>query len=148
MMKKIIILIALLGFSSKLFAYCDGGYPNITVADEIKEANFVAIGKVTSRKIVVDPIEDPEGYEAELFQVEIENVLYGTPPEYVVKGYLTLYNVNTSSRFNMDVGESYIMFVSEYWDGFYINSCGNSGTVIKSKEVIKTIQKIVGDKNA
>lgn len=147
-MRKIIILIALLGFSSQLFAYCDGGYPNVTVADEIKKTNFIAIGKATSRKIVVDPIEDPEGYEAELFQVEIEKVLYGNPSGYVVKGYLTLYNANTSSRFNMDIGESYLMFVSDYLDGFFINSCGNSGTVTESKEIIKTIQKIVGDKHA
>lgn len=147
-MRKIIILIAFLGFSSQLFAYCDGGYPNVTVADEIKKTNFIAIGKVISRKIVVDPIEDPEGYEAELFHVEIENVLYGNPPGYVVKGYLALYNENTSSRFNMDVGESYLMFVSESFDGFYIDSCGNSGTVTKSKEIIKSIQKIVGDKHA
>lgn len=148
MMRNIIIQITLLGFSSQLFAYCDGGYPNVTVVDEIKKANFVAIGKVTSRKIVVDPTEDPEGYEAELFQVEIGKVLYGTPPGYMVKGYLTLHSINTSSRFNMDVGESYLMFVSESSDGFYINSCGNSGAVIKSKEIIKTIQKIVGDKQA
>lgn len=147
-MRKIIIFIVLLGFSSQLFAYCDGGYPNVTVADEIKETNFIVIGKVTSRKIIVDPIEDPEGYEAELFQVKVESVLYGTPPEYVIKGYLTLHNANTSSRFNMDIGESYLMFVSDYMDGFFINSCGNSGTVTERKEIIKTIQKIVGDKHA
>jgi hypothetical protein len=146
-MRNILISIALLSFSNQLCAWCPK-YPNVTVAEEIKGADFIVTGKVISRKIIVNPIEDPEGYDAELFQVQVEQTLYGKPPNYVLKEYLSLYNVNDSGRFPMVVGEKYLMFVSTGSDGFYIDSCGNSGTLTESKEIIKVIQKIIGGKHA
>lgn len=140
---KILMVIGLLLYSTQLFAYCEGGYPNISVSDEIKKCEFIVIGTVVSRHIVVDPVEDPEGYEAEIFHVEVENILSGNPKDYLIKPYLSLYNYNASSRFPMTVGEKYILFVYSGNDGFWINSCGNSDTYNEAKETINEIKKII-----
>ncbi len=148
-MKTIIIaLIALLIYSAPLHAYCEGGkYQNISVSEEIKKCDFIIIGTVVSRKIVVDPVEDPIGYEAEIFDVEVESILYGTPKEKLTKPSLSVYNENTSARYPMIVGEKYLLFV--YLDnvGFWINSCGNSTLYKKSEEPIAEIKRNIGQNN-
>jgi hypothetical protein len=140
---KILMVMALLLYSEQLYAYCEGGYPNVSVSDEIKKCEFIVIGTVVSRYIVVDPIENPEGYEAEIFHIEIESILNGTPKDNLIKPYLSLYNFNASSRFPMTVGEKYILFVYAGNDGFWINSCGNSDTYNSGKEIINEIKKIL-----
>jgi hypothetical protein len=71
--------IILIFISATAFAWCEN-YPDISIADEMKKSDFVVIGTVTTRLIVVDPIEDPEGYEAEIFKFRIEEVLSGLKP--------------------------------------------------------------------
>lgn len=122
-----------------LLAYCEGGkYPNITVAEELQESQLVVIGEVTSRMIVVDPIEDPEGYEAEIFKFKIEETLVGPS-----KKEISLYNVNTSARFPMDVGMKYFIFVRKDDDGYWVNSCGNSDEYDKSAKIILEVKKLL-----
>ena len=147
-LKIIILLVMVLVYSGQLYAYCDGGmYPNISIAEEIEKSEFVVIGMVVSRHIVVDPVEDPEGYEAEIFRIRIETVLKGEPRPPLIKPYLSVYNVNTSARFPMDVGKKYILFVYLGRDGFWVNSCGNSTTYREGADTIKTVARIVGGKN-
>lgn len=140
-MNKILAAIFISLISNSVYAYCDGGYPNISVAEELKESEFVLIGSTISRKILVDPIEDPKGYEAEIFQVKVERVVSGKPKEYVTKEYLTLYNYNASSRFLMEIGKKYFLFVSEGADGYWINSCGNSSEIEPSQNAVELIKK-------
>lgn len=143
-----LLFIGMLLFARQTHAYCDGGkYPNIAVPDEIKVSQFVVIGTVIARKIVVDPIEDPEGYEAEIFHVKVKQVLYGHPKQGALKPYLAIYNANTSARFLMDMGEKYLLFVSEGADGFFINHCGNSGEVTESKSTMAAIEKFKKRRN-
>jgi hypothetical protein len=146
-MRKMLLASILMCISSQLFAYCEGGYPNISLANEIAKADFIIIGKVTSRRIVVDPKEDPQGYEAELFQIKVNSILNGNPKQNIIKPYLTVYNNNDSSRFVMDVGETYLLFVYDGMDGRWVNSCGNSDTYKESAEKINTIKKLVGAKH-
>jgi hypothetical protein len=140
---KILMVMVLLLYSRQLYAYCEGGYPNISVSDEIKKCEFIVIGTVVSRYIVVDPIEDPEGYEAEIFHIEIESILNGTPKDKLIKPYMSVYNDNDSGRFPMHVGEKYLLFVYSDRDGLWINSCGNSATYNRGRETINEIKKIL-----
>jgi len=142
------MIATLLLYSTQLYAYCEGGkYPNISVSKEIKECEFIVIGKVVSRHIVVDPIEDPEGYEAEIFHIEVESILNGHPQDSMIKPYLAVYNGNDSGRFIMHVGEKYLLFVYSGNDGFWINSCGNSDTYTRGKETINEIKKLLIQKS-
>jgi hypothetical protein len=143
-MRRIILGAILLGLSGGAGAYCEGGrYPNITIAEELKESDFVIVGRLESRMLVVDPVEDPQGYEAVLYKVKIEQVLHGQPPEYATKMYLTIVNENSSARFPIyekDIGKEYLMFVYSGPDGYWVNSCGNSDELSKSKEKIDQIK--------
>jgi hypothetical protein len=141
-MNKTLAAIFISIISNSVYAYCDGGYPNISVAEELKKSEFVIIGSTSSRKILVDPIENPQGYEAEIFQVKVERVLSGKPKEYVTKEYLTIYNYNASSRFPMELGKKYLLFVSEGADGYWVNSCGNSNEIEQSQNTVELIKKI------
>lgn len=144
-MKNYLLTLLALGLAPIANAFCDGGYPNISVENEAKEAEFVVIGTPYKRQVVVDYETDPRGYEAELFQVKISEVLSGTPPRYTQREYLTLYNFNSSSRFVMLMNTPHLLFVSTGSDGYYINSCGNSSTITtagESLEKLKVRQKI------
>ena len=74
------------------------------VKQEAGNSRFVVVGNVIHRQVVVDPEVDPMGYEAELFQVEVEKVVHGRPSKRFIKPYLVIYNSNTSARFPMEVG--------------------------------------------
>jgi hypothetical protein len=136
------ILATLLAFPVKLLAYCDGGYPNVAVSEEVKEAAFIVVGTVTKRKIVLDPEGDPDGYEAELFSVTVEAVLYGTVPDFVLRDHLAIYNFNASSRYPMNVGDKQVLFVSLGADGNWVNSCGNSSLYSDATRTIKEIEHL------
>jgi hypothetical protein len=140
---KYIFLLAALLVSLEARAYCEGGYPNISIEEEISKSEFIVVGTVTSRKIVVDPNVDPQGYEAELFQVKVEEVLSGKPSMAVMEQYLTVFNYNASSRYLIGMGEKHLLFVSNSSDGYWINSCGNSSEYKESKEKLKLIKKIL-----
>lgn len=141
MVKRFLLITVLLFVSGHLYAYCEGGkYPNISVTEEITKSEYIVVGTVTSRRILVDPESDPKGYEAEIFQVKVESVIHGHPPKYVTRQYLTIFNYNDSSRFPMRIGEKYLLFVSSGSDGFWINSCGNSDIFTNSRENLNKIK--------
>lgn len=143
-MKKLSILFCTLFFSNVAWALCSGGYPSVTVGQEVREARFVMIGRPTKLFYVRDIVEDPDGYEATLIQVKVEKILYGKAPAYATRNYITLHNVNTSARFPMDekdYGKPFVLFVSEGPDGYWVNSCGNSGELKRNRHLPAQIEK-------
>ncbi|MBV1776435.1 hypothetical protein KSF73_12025 [Burkholderiaceae bacterium DAT-1] len=131
--------------STAALAYCDGGYPNLSVRQEVRESAFVVVGTLLSRMLVVDPVADPEGYEATLFQVKIKRILHGKPPAYARRTYFSIYNVNTSARFpidEQDIGKDYVLFVRTGADGYWVDSCGHSQLHSESAQLIKQLSRI------
>ncbi|RYY03775.1 MAG: hypothetical protein EOO53_07730 [Gammaproteobacteria bacterium] len=142
-MKFFLIIVCSFSLVTQTYAHCEGDeHPNISVSQELKESTFVVAGEVVSRKILVDPLIDPTGYEAEIFQIKVHKIIAGKPKTYVKKEYLTIYNYNASSRFPMEKGNVYLLFVSEGADGYWINSCGNSAEIKNSQETLKQITKL------
>jgi hypothetical protein len=126
-------------------ALCTAGYPNISLSRELKESDFVIIGTLMSYRRVVDP-EDPEGYEATLYQVHVDRALRGQVRAYARKAYLTVYNENTSARFPFDEpptsgkGKRYLMLVRSGPDGYWVDACGHSGELEQSRKTVRLIQ--------
>lgn len=131
-----------MSFSPGAWAYCEGGrYPNLTVREELRATPLVIIGRVVERRIVVDPVRDPAGYEAEIHRVRIEQVVHGTlPPQAKVGQVVSFYGENTSSRFPMAEGTRYLLFVSRAFDQLWINSCGNSVDAERAGPVLRQIR--------
>lgn len=144
-MKQVILrwfLSAAMAISTPVaWSYCEGGYPNVTVAEELRQTPLVVVGKAVNRMIVVDPIEDPVGYEAEIFSVEIERVVHGKLPLGIKPGFtMAVYNPNTSARFPMSVGVRYLLFVHNDF-GWMIDSCGNSAEMTHADPALKQIER-------
>jgi hypothetical protein len=123
-------------------ALCEGGYPNISLAREVKESAFVIVGSLTSYQRVVDP-EDPEGYAATLYRVHVDRVLRGRVP-----ARLTIRNENTSGRFPFDdpagagKGKRYLMLVSGGPEEYWVSACGHSGELAKSGKIMRSILRM------
>ena len=140
---RCLLLAATLAAPGLASALCEGGYPNISLAREVKESTFVIVGRLTSYRRVADP-EDPEGYAATLYRVYVDRVLRGRPP-----ARLTIYNENTSARFPFHEpvgpgkGKRYLMLVHSAPDGYWVDACGHSGELAKSGKTMRSILRMV-----
>jgi hypothetical protein len=144
-MKTLSFFLCALIFSEAASAHCEGGYPNVTVGQEVREAQFVIVGRPTKLSYVRDIVEDPDGYEATLIQVKVDKILYGKAPAYATRSYITLHNVNTAARFPMDeqdYGKPFVLFVYEGTDGYWVNSCGNSDHLKRKRHLPSQIEKL------
>lgn len=137
-----LLLAALLAAPGLASAFCNGGYPNISLDREVKESAFVIVGRLLSYRRVADP-EDPDGYAATLYRVRVDRVLRGSAP-----ARLTIYNENTSARFPFDdpdgpgKGKRYLMLVSSGPEGYRVSVCGHSGELDKRRNTIRAIGKL------
>jgi hypothetical protein len=117
-----IIGIAIFIHASTVAAYCDR-YP--TVPDEFKSSELVLSATVVRKKLVPD--SEPTFYAGTIYYLKVHRVYKGAKI-----AHLKLFSENTSSRFPMDVGTTYLVFAAHEQDLFkntntyYINSCGNS----------------------
>ena len=121
-------------------------YRNPTVAAEFKEAPLVITGRVTAARNISEP-DDPAGYAWTVYSVQVLEVFKGTPPPTI-----QLLSENTSARFPMDTGETYLLFVSqspmveiagqERLPENFIDNCGNSADLKEAKSLIKTVRHL------
>jgi len=117
-------------------AFCDTiGDPNRypTIEREYFSSEYVLEGKVLSKKNISSP-DDPIGYIATLYAVKPTRIFKGKK-----NTKLIIYSENTSSRFPMKIGETYIIFLQTSNDGLFVDNCGNSGILKNSPDVIKKI---------
>ena len=118
------LLILALTVSADASAVCaDGRTPS--VKEEFRDSDVVVFGTVLAERTVSSP-EDPEGFEETIYRFSPSRVFKGGAPRYI-----DLHSPNTSSRFPMTPGESYVVFARSTRDGFVIDSCGNS---VEAKE--------------
>lgn len=120
-------------------ALCLGGQPDSSAVAEYVDAQFVMIARVEEQRLVVDPIEDPEGYEGVLYRVHVEHLYKGQLPSGSRPSFLWLYTPNTSARFGMDLAERYLLFVRSDEEGHWVNSCGNSVELAKAEPILRQL---------
>lgn len=147
------IALAIITISPASYALCwESGegptaiYRHPTVAAEFKEATFVITGRVTAGRNISEP-DDPEGYAWTVYTVQVLENYKGTPPRMI-----QLVSENTSARFWMDVGKTYLLFVShsstvemagqESLPMDYIDNCGNSAAVEDAEHALKKVRSL------
>ncbi|WP_130621060.1 hypothetical protein [Dyella amyloliquefaciens] len=119
-------------------------YRHPTVAGEFKEATSVITGRVTAERHISEP-DDPEGYAWTIYTVQVLETFKGTPLRAI-----QLLSENTSARFWMDTGNTYLLFVShasavemagqERLPMDYIDNCGNSAVARDAANSLKTVR--------
>jgi hypothetical protein len=105
-------------------------YRHPSVPEEFREARFVVLGRATHEQNI-SSAEDPDGYDWTVYDVEILQAFKGTPPR-----TMRLLSENSSSRFPMEAGKTYLLFVShmpmvesegnDVLPQDFVDNCGNS----------------------
>lgn len=122
---------------SQAHAWCDS-HPG--VAQEFKENRYVFVGKVESAKDLLNAHSMVEGTYYTLLVTEN---LKGHPELRII-----VFSENTSARFPMDAGSSYLVFVDRERSEvtktleYVISNCGNSGPKQKSGKMLAKVRKL------
>jgi len=130
-------------FGGSAWALCEGGAPNLSLAQEMRDAGLVVIARPHTFSAVRDMAEDPEGYVATRVRLTVDEVLYAKAPAKVKRGQLDIVEPNTSARFGLDerdTGKPYLLFVYESKEGNWIDACGHSGELAKSRATLKQVR--------
>jgi hypothetical protein len=118
-------------------AVCLNGTPS--VAQEFRASTIVALGVARAARDVSVP-DDPEGIDHTVYTVRLARIFKGAPAGRTV----SLYSENTSARFPLDPGVTYLLFIDESKDGLYVDNCGSSGPVRdrKTGAVLRRVEAI------
>jgi hypothetical protein len=131
-------MVSILLIASLCSAYCPS-YPN--VKQEFAESKLVFIGKVISEEKVH---ESSDGYfDGINYTILVVETLRGKLGQVVM-----VFSENSSGRFPMETGETYLVFTSLTPDTFAgvpvytISYCGNSGKVQEKKNALSLARKL------
>ena len=115
-------------------AVCANGH--IPVEKEYSDSIYVATVRVISFKKVPD---SRDGYYLGGMNYRLQRLetLKGQPP-----GSFTVFNENSSGRFDMNTGASYLVFVYRQHGRLRIDNCGNSAPLDSSGEALAVVQKL------
>jgi len=136
-----LLFVSLMGLPLMASAMCtDGRAP--AVKAEFLIAPKVVQARVVSQKILQEDAEDPEGITATEYIIQVDVWYKGASK----KRKLLIRDENTSSRFPMDSGVSYLLFLTPYRLDFpgqyFVDSCGNSASISESEATLKTIKRL------
>ena len=113
---------------------CFSGHP--ALADEFAQT-AVVVARVHSARDVRDDPDDPAGISATLYAVEVTERLHGA-----LARRLELRSDNTSSRFPMEPGRRYLLFVHRAKDQFYVDACGNSAELPQAQAALAEARRL------
>lgn len=136
-MKIILTAIAILLTASIATAVCLNGNPSVT--EEFADSESIFIGKVLADKNVP---ESDNYYDGNNYTVETQEILKGKPTKTV-----DIFSENSSGRFPMTVGSTYIIFLHYELGRYQINNCGNSGLLSEKQEAVQTLRRLKKNTN-
>ncbi len=128
-----LLVLSILFVSANADAVCLKGNPSIS--QEYADSPIVFIGKVIAKK---DVAESRDYYEGDEYTVQVQEIFKGTPTN-----PLLIFSENSSGRFPMEVGGTYLLFVYEELNRYQISNCGNSGLLSKKKDALNEIISLV-----
>jgi len=128
----IIIAVSFLLVSSISTAVCLKGNPSIR--EEYADSESVFVGKVVEKK---DVPESGGYYEGDEYAVQVKEVFKGKPNKKIA-----IFSENSSGRFPMEVGKTYIIFLYSELGRHHIDNCGNSGLQSENHDTIQTLRQM------
>jgi hypothetical protein len=115
------LAVALWALQGSAQAIC-GARPSVRA--EARASDAIVLAKVKTERLVVAP-DDPEGFEATVYTLDVlrryKDGTRGRTPRRI-----EIDSPNTSSRFPMDAGKTYLLFLTRYPSGYAVDACGNS----------------------
>lgn len=103
-------------------------------------------GRVLGERNISSP-DDPEGFEWTVYTVKVLETFKGKP-----RRTIRLVSENSSARFYMDTGKSYLLFISQFPTAEmagrerlpveFVDNCGNSALVQDAEPAIKAVRDL------
>jgi len=116
------------------FAACANPMP---VSQEMKESQVVVIGTVMSSRQVPQSWDTLDGTE---YVVHIDQKVKGKQ-----SGEITIFSEHRDDSFTMQSGTQYLLFLTNNYQHWMVNMCGNSGPLDEKRDVIKQMVHAAGN---
>ena len=129
---KIIIIISVIFVADVANAVCLNGHPSIT--EECAKSQRVIIGKVIEKENIP---ESGNYYEGINYTVRVQEVIKGNPTKTIL-----IFSENSSGRFPMSVGSTYVLFVYYELGRYQVSNCGNSGLMSEKQDVVQAVRQV------
>ncbi len=123
---------ALLLFVDSAGAVCPEPHPKVCA--EFFKSDAVFVGTVLTERTVP---ERERAYDGWVYRLRVRQTFRGA-----VRDILEVFTENSSGRFPLVVGETYLLFASVDEGRLTIDNCGNSGPLSQLQNLIPQIRKI------
>jgi hypothetical protein len=121
-------------FATASFAACTNTTP---VLDEKKLSEVIIIGTVMSSRQVPQAWDTLDGVD---YVVHIDQKVKGKQT-----GEITVFSEHSEDGFNMEAGKQYLLFLTNNYQHWVVNKCGNSGPLDGESAVIKQMVHAAGN---
>ena len=91
-------------------------------------------------KSVKAPFDVPESggyYEGKEYTVQVKEIFKGKPNKKI-----NIFSENTSGRFPMEIGKTYVIFLHQELGRYQIDNCGNSGLLSEKQATVKSVRQL------
>ena len=129
---RIAIASGLLAMASTVHAVCVNGHPSVTA--EYQQSRFVVVGRVIAEEPAA---ESSQFLEGTTYVVVVKEALKNNPPKAI-----RLFSENSSGRFPVQIGETYLLFVYEALGRRMVDNCGNSVLASSTSSALSAVRSL------
>lgn len=133
-LKRAITALAFTLFAAASLAECVKTTP---VKQEYKQSEAVVIGTVESARRMPQTWDTFDGTD---FVVHVDQKIKGKQ-----SGEIVVFSEHSDRAFPMKVGSQYLLFLTDNYQHWEVNECGNSGAMEDEGTVIKKIVHMLGE---
>jgi hypothetical protein len=133
-LKRVATALACIFCATASFAACSSTIP---VDEERKESQVVVIGTVVSSRQVPQSWDSLDGTN---YVVHIDQKVKGKQT-----GEITIFSEHSEDGFNLQSGQKYLLFLTNNYQHWVVNKCGNSGPLDEESAVIKQMVHTAGN---
>ena len=132
-MKTLLVSLAIAASSATCLAQCQSD--RISVNHELKEAGTTMIATVQAAQEVPDSSFHLDGID---YVVHVDRVIKG---RMIKTDVVHIFSENSPTKFPMQVGKQYVLFVHRNFNDYEVDNCGNSG-LLQASNNIDSVSKL------
>ncbi len=118
-MKTLLVSLAIAAASATCLAQCQAN--RISLNQELRDAGTTLVGTVEAAAPVPDSSFHLDGID---YVVHVDRVIKG---KMVDRDVVHVFSENSPSKFPMQSGKQYLLFLHRDYNAYEIDNCGNSG---------------------
>ena len=107
------------------------------VSQEMKDSQVVVIGTVVSSRQVPQSWDSLDGTD---YVVHIDQKVKGKQ-----SGEIIIFSEHSEDGFNLEAGKQYLLFLTNNYQHWVVNKCGNSGLMDEESKVIRQMVHHAGN---